>query len=85
MASLYIKDEEANRLAEQLARADGLTKTAAVKLALSNELSRRGEAAPRISTRELLRRHWRNYPPPGADAPVVDKSFYDWLSDESDA
>ena len=85
MASLYIKDEEANRLAEQLARADGLTKTAAVKLALANELNRRNQAAPPPSTREVLHRHWRRYPPPGADAPTVDKHFYDWLSEEGDA
>ena len=86
MASLYIKDAETNRLAERLARARGVTKTAAVKLALTQELERDGSIeSGRPSARAVLERHWRAYPPPGSDAPVVDKSFYDWLSDEEEA
>lgn len=82
MASLYIKDGEANLLAERLARARGVTKTAAVKLALTRELEREVDAICRPSARSVLQRHWRDYPPPAIDAPTVDKSFYDWLSDE---
>lgn len=81
MASLYIKDVEANQLAEKLAKARGVTKTAAVKLALRHELERDVPAAGRQTARDILERHWRTYPPPGPDAPVIDKSFYDWLSD----
>ena len=83
MASLYIKDSEANALAERLAGQRGLTKTAAVKLALVHELERSdGKPAARLSGRDVMERHWEHFPPPPADAPVADKSFYDWLSDE---
>lgn len=83
MASLYIKDFETNALAERLADRRGLTKTAAVKLALVHELERdAGKPVVQPSVREVMDRHWQHFPPPPADAPVVDKSFYDWLSDE---
>lgn len=78
MASLYIKDEEANALAERLARARGLTKTAAVKLALRHELAR--DTAPRPSTRELMEEFWKRHPLPDDLGPNVSKAFYDELS-----
>ena len=82
MASLFIKDSEANALAERLAERLGLTKTAAVKLALAHELDRDEAGVARPSAREVLRRHWQHFPPPAADVPVVGKDFYDWLNDE---
>ena len=76
MASLYIKDVEANALAQQLASERGLTKTAAVKLALANELGR----SPRRSVRERLEDFWKRYPLPDELGPVPDKAFWDDLS-----
>ncbi len=81
MASLFIKDDETNRLAERLASARGLTKTAAVKLALEHELAR---DEPHVPLRERLAA-WRAAKPLGAPTGLtVDKSFYDALSDEDD-
>lgn len=78
MASLYIKDEEANALAERLAQERGLTKTAAVKLALRQELARNGE--PPLSAREKMLEFWKRHPLPAKLGPVPDKAFYDDLS-----
>lgn len=78
MASLYIKDPEANELAEQLAQAHGLTKTAAVKLALRHELDRATSANKPL--RDRMRDFWREYPLPAQLAPIPDKAFYDELS-----
>jgi antitoxin VapB len=83
MASLYIKDEEANRLAERLAAERGLTKTAAVKLALNHELERLPPTGRRPAI-EVLEEFWSTHPlgqPTGREA---DKAFYDSLSDEDD-
>lgn len=78
MASLYIKDEEANALAEELARSRGLTKTAAVKLALRHELDRAAEG--RQPLRERMADFWKRHPLPDKLGPVADKAFYDDLS-----
>lgn len=79
MASLFIKDEETNRLAERLASVRGLTKTAAVKLALEHELARDEQQVP---LRERLAA-WRKTQPVGKRTGfVADKAFYDSLSDE---
>lgn len=76
MASLYIKDPEANALAEELARRRGLTKTAAVKLALQHEL----DEVNRRSTREKMLALWERHPLPAPAGPIADKAFYDDLS-----
>lgn len=76
MASLYIKDPETNALAEELAQRRGLTKTAAVKLALQREL----DDVDRRSTREKMLALWERHPLPVPRGPVADKSFYDDLS-----
>lgn len=85
MASLYIKDSETNMLAELLAQRRGITKTAAVKLALSHELaSETAQMAGRPSVHDILHRFWRDHPlgePTGLEA---DKAFYDSLNDEDD-
>ncbi len=78
MASLYIKDAETNLLAEQLAERRGLTKTAAVKLALRQELAR--DLAPEPSAAEKMRRFWQRHPLPPKLGPMPDKAFYDDLS-----
>ena len=74
MASLYIKDGEANELAERLARERGLTKTAAVKMALSRELER---TPTRPSTREVVEGLWKKYPLPTPTGLSADKAFFD--------
>jgi antitoxin VapB len=78
MASLYVKDEEANALAEALAKRRGLTKTAAVKLALANELAR--EAVARRPLRERMEDLWKRHPLPPETGVRADKAFFDELS-----
>lgn len=81
MASLYVKDEEANALATRLAQRRGISKTAAVKLALESELARH-ENLP--SLRERLK-IWRKAQPLGEPTGLqADKAFYDSLNDEND-
>jgi len=83
MASLFIKDEEANVLAAQLATERGLTKTAAVKLALRHELERDAPAAAsrdRPPLRERMIEFWKKYPLPEELGPAPDKAFWDELS-----
>ena len=79
MGALYVKDEEAFRLAKELAEKRGLTKAAAVKLALTNELAKE---QPERSLHEIaaeLRRTSRLRFDPDI---VIDKAFYDSLYDE---
>lgn len=81
MASLYVKDAEANLLATRLAERCGISKTAAVKQALAHELARH-DATP--SLRERLRA-WREAHPLGEPTGLkADKAFYDSLNDEDD-
>ena len=76
---MYIKDMQADALAKQLAAERGLTKTAAVKLALTNELAR--SAKPR-SLGEIARELRRTSKLPPANHAVADKAFFDDLYDE---
>ncbi|MES2097600.1 MAG: type II toxin-antitoxin system VapB family antitoxin [Pseudomonadota bacterium] len=76
MASLFIKDKEANDLAEKLANDRGLTKTAAVKLALANELRR----SDKRTARERMEDFWKRHPLPPRLGPAPDKAFWDDLS-----
>jgi antitoxin VapB len=78
MASLYVKDIEANAMAEQLAKRRGMTKTAAVKLALRHELER--DAVDNRPLREKMLDFWKRHPLPDKLGPVPDKAFYDDLS-----
>jgi antitoxin VapB len=73
---LNIRSEEVNQLAEKLASRAGVSKTEAVRLALSNELARRVPLAERL--KPLLDR-MDAVPPTGLQA---DKAFYDGLNDE---
>lgn len=76
MASLYIKDAEANSMAEEFAKVRGLTKTAAVKLALTQALAPRDTR----TTREKMLALWERHPLPEPMGPIPDKAFYDELS-----
>lgn len=82
MASLYIKDTEANTLAERLAAARGLTKTAAVKLALRHELERDvpALAVDKRPLRERMVDFWAEHSLEPAKGPPADKAFFDELS-----
>lgn len=81
MASLYIKDEETTRLAAELAERRHLTKTAAVRLALTNELKRdEPQRSVMEITAELRRTSTLRFDP----SVVIDKAFYDSLNDEED-
>lgn len=76
---LYIKDDETARLVGELARLRGLSKQAAVKLAVTAELDRTAEAVPLRERFAALRAANPLPPPTGA---VADKAFFDALSGE---
>ncbi len=68
---LNIRDEDANRLAGELASRTRSTKTATVKRALRNELERLNQRVRALQDRVLAR------PSTGLEA---DKAFYDALN-----
>lgn len=74
---LNIRSEEVNTLAEKLAARTRLNKTAAVKLALQNELRRAEEAIPLWERLKPLRVKIAAYPDTGLAA---DRAFFDDLS-----
>jgi antitoxin VapB len=76
---LYIKDATTTRLVNELARQRGLTKQAAVRLAVQAELDR---AAARVPLRERLARLWAEHPMPPATGEAADKAFFDELAGE---
>jgi antitoxin VapB len=74
---LYIKDETTAQLVNQLAKLRGLTKQAAVRLAVATELQRAVDAVPlRKRFAELRKVH----PLPPATGEAADKAFFDDLS-----
>lgn len=81
MGALYVKDEETSRLAKELAEQRGLTQTAAVKLALVNELARN---EPERSLHEIVDELRRTSTLRFDPTIVIDKAFYDSLNDEDD-
>jgi antitoxin VapB len=81
MASLYIKDEETSRLAQELADRRKLTKTAAVRLALTNELAKDKPKRSALEIIEELRRTSTFRYDPNV---VIDKAFYDSLYEDDD-
>ena len=74
---LNIRDEDTNRLAEKLATRMRTTKTAAVKLALRNELDRVEQSVP---LRDRLRPLQNRVMSRAATGLEADKAFYDALS-----
>lgn len=81
MGALYVKDGETKRLAEKLAEKRGLTQTAAVKLALTNELAR---CEPEPSLHDIIAELRRTSPLRFDPDIVIDKAFYDSLYDDDD-
>jgi antitoxin VapB len=76
---LYIKDETTARLVGELARRRGLSKQAAVKLAVQAELQRMAETIP---LRERIAAWRKEHPMPPATGYKADKAFFDDLSGE---
>ena len=77
---LNIRSEDVNRLAEKLASSAQVSKTEAVRMALTNELQRREQS---LSLRERIKPiqdALAAYPKTGLKA---DKAFYDSLYDET--
>ena len=77
---LNIRNERVNQLATKLAALKHTNKTAAVKLALENELRRIDDALP---LRERLRPLQRRVLARRATRWKADKAFYDDLSGDS--
>jgi antitoxin VapB len=77
---LNIRNEAVNQLAEKLAARKRLNKTAAVKLALENELRRIEEALPLRERLRSLQDRVLARPATGLEA---DKAFYDELNEDS--
>jgi antitoxin VapB len=77
---LNIRSEEVNRLAEELASRARVSKTEAVRLALTNELKRREESLADFLARiKPIQDRIASYPDTGLKA---DKVFYDSLYEE---
>jgi antitoxin VapB len=74
---LNIRSEEVNMLAERLATRTGLSKTAAVKRALENELDREVAKLPMLERIREIQDRFLSFPPTGLEA---DKAFFDELS-----
>jgi antitoxin VapB len=77
---LNIRSEEVNQLAEQLASRTGVSKTEAVRIALTRELERQNRESDAFIERiKQLQDELASYPRTGLKA---DKAFYDSLNDE---
>jgi antitoxin VapB len=74
---LYIKDDLTANLVAELARAKGLSKQDAVKLAVKAELERTAAAVP---LRERMAAWRETHPLPPATGQLPDKAFFDDLS-----
>ncbi len=76
---LYIKDDDTAALVSQLAKLRGLSKQAAVKLAVQAELDRAAQATPLEDRFAALR---EAYPLPPPTGELADKAFFDEMSGE---
>ncbi|MCJ2096620.1 type II toxin-antitoxin system VapB family antitoxin [Methylobacterium sp. J-072] len=76
---LNIRNEEVNQLAEKLASRAGVSKTEAVRIALTNELGRQEPRVPLAERLKPLLDRIAAVPNTGLEA---DKAFYDSLNDE---
>ncbi len=76
---LYIKDDVTADLVARLAKSRGVSKQAAVKLAVSGELARDAEKIPLLAR---LQKFWAEHPLPPPTGDLADKAFYDELSGE---
>jgi antitoxin VapB len=81
MGALYVKDDEALAMAEELAARRGVTKVAAVKLALANELER---DKPKRSVHEIVEDLRRTSAYTYDPDVVIDKGFWDSLYEDDE-
>lgn len=84
MASLFIKDARTKALAEKLAQRRGMTKTAAVRMALEHELQRDADLIPERAQplRTIIEEFWRERETPQLTGLKADKAFFDSLYDD---
>jgi antitoxin VapB len=75
--ALYIKDEATAQLVAELAKQRGVTKQAAVRMAVAGELERAAQAIP---LRERMAAWRALHPMPPATGEQADKAFFDDLS-----
>jgi antitoxin VapB len=76
---LYIKDDATAELVARLAKQHGISKQAAVRLAVQAELDRIAEAIP---LRERIAAWRKEHPMPPSTGQQADKAFFDDLSGE---
>lgn len=76
---LNIRSEEVSQLAEELAGREGISKTAAVKMALEEKLKRTRQSLTPAERIQAIQDRLSAYPKTGLEA---DKAFYDSLNDE---
>ena len=76
---LYIKDDDTSALVTQLAKLRGLSKQAAVRLAVQAELDRAAQTIPLEDRFAALR---EAYPLPLPTGELADKAFFDEMSGE---
>jgi antitoxin VapB len=74
---LYIKDDATAQLVAELAKQRGVTKQAAVRLAVTAELERAAQAVP---LRERMAAWRAQNPMPPRTGEAADKAFFDDLS-----
>jgi len=74
---LYIKDDATAELVSRLAKQRGVSKQAAVRLAVQAELDRDARDVPLV---ERLKQFWAEHPMPAPTGKVADKAFFDELS-----
>jgi antitoxin VapB len=77
---LNIRSDDVDRLGEALARRIRVSKTAAVKTALENELRRLDEAQPLRERLRPIRKRVNSRPATGLEA---DKAFYDNINGQT--
>lgn len=78
--SLTIESEEIDLLAERLAAVTHVDKAEAVRMALANELQRRGASLPLAERIRPIQDAFARWPKTGQKA---DKTFFDEMSGES--
>ena len=77
MVPLHTQDGATAALVARFAKLRGLTKQAAVKMAVQAELQRTIEAVP---LRDRLALLWKEHPLPSPTGQVADRAFFDELS-----
>lgn len=80
MASLFIKDPKTAELVARVAKRSGVTKTALVKELAEEREAQLDRGQARLSSRERLKKFWREHPLPPPTGLKADKAFFDELS-----